>query len=106
MMSDLTTEELEDACTICHKPQEAHRQMHHSFSPHGRPTALFEKSPEAPAAPSGGAKPTVRLPSASDPILRMVLLRAGVITVAQLDAVEEELRATGVAGHVLPDTLG
>jgi hypothetical protein len=101
-MSDPVTEEL---CTICHRDREAHRTMHHQFQSPGQPGVLVQQSVKAPEAPHSGTNPTVRLPSASDPILRMALIRAGVITVAQLDEVEEELRATGVAGHVPSDPL-
>lgn len=102
-MSEPATEEL---CTICNRDRPAHKTMHHGFSPPGQPSSLFEKSPEAPETSPSGPRTTVRLPQSGDPILRMVLLRAGVITVAQLDAVEEELRATGAAGYVPPASLG
>lgn len=102
-MSESLTEEL---CTICHRPPEAHVTMHHQFQKPGQPSSLVHQEAKAPEPPHSGVKPPVRLPSASDPVLRMALIRAGVITVAQLDEVEEELRATGVAGYAPPDTVG
>lgn len=104
-----TSEDPLELCTICSKTREEHktRNMVHSFSPYGRPTSLFEKSPEAPQPPPDQPRSTVRLPSGStDPVLRMVLLRKSLITVADIEAVEEELRATGVAGYVPDQTLG
>jgi hypothetical protein len=102
-MTDLANEDL---CTICHRDKEAHKSMRHTFSPFGQSSTLFEKTPEAPSPPPDQPRSTVRLPSASDPILRMVLLRKGLITVADIEAVEQELRATGVAGHDPAQTLG
>ena len=96
-------------CTICGRIKEEHKSknMVHAFSPYGRPTTLFQKTEEAPAPPPDQPRATVRLPSGStDPVLRMVLMRKGLITVADIEAVEEELRATGVAGYVPAETLG
>lgn len=93
-----------DECTICHKPKSAHvaGQIIHSFSPFGQPIGLFQRTEEAPPPPdavTSQPRMEVKLPSSSDPVLRLVLLRAGLITVADIEAVERELRATGVAGH-------
>ena len=99
-----------DECTICHKPKSAHvvGQIIHSFSPFGRPTQLFERTDSVEPLPAAPSQPRmeVKLPSSSDPVLRLVLLRLGLITVENIEEVERELRATGVAGHEPSKTVG
>lgn len=94
-----------ELCTICRKPKLGHN-YHHQFSSPGSRTNGLVKSSDAPSAPSVQSEGSVRIPSGGDPMLRMVLLRKGLITVADLDEVEAELRATGVAGYEPPQTLG
>lgn len=105
----MTTLETE-LCTICHKPAIEHeeRGFKHRFSPPGQPSALFARTDQAQSSSSqrtSGAQGAIRIPTAGDPVLRMALIRKGVLTVADLDEVEAELRATGVAGYD-PQSLG
>lgn len=97
------TNEVGGLCTICSRPKEEHKNMVHQFSPYGQNSVLIQKSPEMPPPGTGG---TVKVPTAGDPLLRMVLLRKGIIEVADLEAIEAELRATGVAGYAPPASLG
>lgn len=115
----MTTSAETDECVICHLPEQAHkdRKMVHRFQPVGGSSALIPTEPEneiarddrridhassARQAPQG----SVRMPSISDPVLRMALIRRGVITVADLDEVEAELRATGAVGYEPPSSMG
>ena len=94
-----------DPCTICSKPKIGHERFRHAFVGYDDAAGgLFEKTEVKPPPSDQASK--VRIPSSGDPILRMVLLRKGLITVADLDEVEAELRATGVAGYEPPATLG
>jgi len=105
------TDEVIEPCTICHKPRAAHNYRHAWTGFSTTTSALFEQTGHS----SGGDQPAtgdpvtqgrVRIASTGDPVLRMVLLRKGIITVEDLNAVEEELRATGVAGYEPPTTVG
>lgn len=104
-MSQAVTEVDEDYCTICHKPRSNH-PYRHAFSPYGESSGLFEKTEEKPSPPDSSPQQQVRIPSSGDPILRMVLLRKGLITVQDLDQVEAELKATGVSGYEPPNPVG
>lgn len=104
----MTMTEIE-LCGICHKPKEAHRDMVHRYQPSNGPRTLVARDEsmhdernDAPRESQG--RP--RTLSAGDPVLRMALIRKGVISVEDLDAVDAELRITGVAGYEPPASLG
>lgn len=99
-----TTDDRTKVCTICGKDKAAHVNCIHRFSPYGENSVLTQRTDKEPLAPP--AQGQVRIPSGGDPLLRMVLLRKGLITVEDLDALEAELRATGVAGYAPSTTLG
>lgn len=93
-------------CSICHKPKDNH-PYRHEFSPIGNRTGgLIKASDRASSEPSVASQGRVGIAPGGDPVLRLVLLRKGLIEVADLDAVEAELRATGVAGYEPPRPLG
>lgn len=97
----------EDRCTICKHTQTEHKErgFKHEFSPAGgRTGGLFKRTDEG-QAPLPKREGNVRSSLGGDPVLRMALIRKGIIEVADLDAVEAELRATGVAGYEPPQSL-
>lgn len=100
-----TTDDRTKVCTICGKDKAAHVNCIHRFSPYGENSVLTQRT-DADKPPAPPAQAQVRIPSGGDPLLRMVLLRKGLITVADLDELEAELRATGVAGYAPSTTLG
>lgn len=99
-----STLEVIDPCTICHKPKADHNYRH-AWVGYGDPQQTLFKSTEndAPASSIDEARPSsqgsVRIAPGGDPILRMALLRKGVITLADLDAIDAELKGAGVAYH-------
>lgn len=100
----------DDLCLVCHKPRSNHNFLHR-FAELGGPNSLIirtDENDESMNDRSQGdpvAQGRVRMPTTGDPVLRMALIRKGVITPKDLDDVEEELKATGVAGYD-PATLG
>lgn len=94
-----TTDTTAEVCTICRhtRAEHAEREFKHAFSPPGGKTGgLFKKTDasEVMAPPPGGA---LRKLPPGDPVLRMALIRLGVVTVEALEQVEAELRATGMS---------
>ena len=92
-------------CEICGREKDDHEGLHHPFAPAGQgarvPTpaevkraAQGEKSPGAPRAPQV-AQPV-------DLALRAVLLEAGIITPAQLEAADAKVRQGGII-VIVPD---
>lgn len=97
-MTNDTASEVQEICTICHKPQDGHNYRH-KFSPQGGKTGGLIKTGDQSAKGQPASEGSVRTLPGGDPVLRMVLLRKGLITVEDIETVEAELRATGVAGH-------
>ncbi|PYS90499.1 MAG: hypothetical protein DMF62_04870 [Acidobacteria bacterium] len=79
-----------ELCGICHQPREYHEKdtVRHQFDVGGK---LMAKVTSPPPTSSRG------VPS-GDPILRLLLIRKGIISADDIDAAEKELRALGVAG--------
>lgn len=77
-------------CGICDIPESRHEGLHHQFMPEGvdRLVLRSDKSQRAIAAR--------RVPF--DPIVRLLLIRKGVITAEELQQAEAELNATGILG--------
>lgn len=91
----------EELCGICHRPQAEHKNYQHAFVGNNQPKTLVARSQQSPDAHEGnqqGAQGALPKQS-SDAILRLALLRKGLITTQDLDDIEEELRVTGVAFH-------
>lgn len=84
-------------CTICNKPQIGHNFVHAFKGPNDR-GGLEKAKPEPPVGGSYAGAPVQRRSTAtpSDPILRMLLIRLGVITPEQLTELENELQAAGM----------
>lgn len=97
-----------DECRICHRPKEDHLNFRHEFVPADGSSILLEKLADDALPASGDPSTQVKIRSipGGDPVLRMALIRAGIITTADLSAVEEELRATGVAGYDASNSVG
>lgn len=83
----------QDICSVCKQSREWHKEHHprHAFQSEGG--VIEAAAPESSGGPSSNP-PAPRLPG--DPILRALLIRKGLISAEELDAVEAELRATGL----------
>ena len=105
-MTTSTTE----ICSVCKRPRQEHidRGYRHQFVPIGGPVALVarDESPsESSPARTSESQGHVRMIPGGDPVLRMALIRKGLLTPDDLTSVEDELRATGVIGHD-PESMG
>lgn len=92
-------------CRICHLPRERHvrGEIRHAFISETEQASLSENE-SVQSSPDHAGKPQgsngVHLKSAgSDSVLRLALLRKGIISNADLEMIEEELRVAGVAGY-------
>lgn len=103
--------EMTDLCRICKRPRLDHNFNHKFVGPNDSP-GLVQVDKEVPPPPDSSPQDPVReqpqdrvrtMPP-GDSVLRMALLRAGVITLAQLEEVEAELKGAGIAYH--SETLG
>lgn len=92
-----------EECTICHLPRAEHNTPNivHEFCSPGQQKTLVARSQQSPDAHEGNQQGSNGLPATitSDAILRLALLRRGIITTDDLDEIEKELRVTGVAFH-------
>ena len=81
-------------CQVCGKDRQYHRDndVAHAFSDDGR---IIKRSHAQASDPVSQEKPGMQL--SGDPVLRMALIRKGVITVEDLDQVDHELRSTGIS---------
>lgn len=104
----MTAEASEDYCRTCGKPKSDH-PYRHAFVGVGDSPALIEIRPQTPPPPDGpveeNSQARVRVLPPGDSVLRLALMRAGVITVEDLERVEAELKGSGVAYHD-PEALG
>lgn len=102
----------EEYCRTCGKPKSDHPYRHMFIGVKDSP-ALVEVKVNTPAPPDSvktevvtesGDK--VKILPPGDSVLRMALLRAGVITLADLEAIEAELKGAGIAWHVDDPAVG
>lgn len=106
----MTAEASEDYCRTCGKPKSDH-PYRHAFVGVGDSPALIEVRPQTPPPPADAttvgvdSQARVRVLPPGDSVLRLALMRAGVISVEDLDKIEAELKSSGVAYHD-PETLG
>lgn len=95
-------------CQTCGKPEDNH-PYRHAFVGVGDSPALIEVRPPTLPPPDGqveeNSQARVRVLPPGDSVLRLALMRAGVISVEDLEKVEAELKGAGVAYHD-PETLG
>lgn len=101
------TMENQTECAICHIPQGEHNRPNilHQFCPPGRQSSLVHRSQQSPSSHEGndqGSNGVQRTSTGSDMILRLALVRKGIITPEDLDQIEVELRTLGVATNVSP----
>lgn len=99
-----------DPCTICHKPKADHPYRHAWVGYSTGTSALFESTGnDSPASSSQSELPSsqgsTRVLPTGDPVLRIALLRKGILTLDDLASVEAELRGAGVA-YFDPDSVG
>lgn len=91
-----------ELCRVCQKPKADHVPgvVIHSFVGQHDTASLSVNEVIAPPpdAPGNRQGRTGTLPT--DPVLRLVLIRKGVLQVSDLEEVEAELRATGVATYI------
>lgn len=96
----------EDLCTTCHKPRSNHPYRHAFTSRFNggriRPVEDVALPNDASSKPAPKSQGLNQAPLAGDPVLRIALIRAGVITPELLDQVEHELRTAGIAYAVVP----
>ena len=95
-----------DECRICHLPRERHTagEIHHRFVGENDAGGLSHNDSPAESRDDDAGKPQgpnkVHLKSVgSDSVLRLALMRKGIILNEDLEAIEEELRVAGVAGY-------
>lgn len=101
----MTAKASSDRCRTCGHPRDDH-PFRHAFVGVGDSPALIEVPPKVPPPPdSPNPEQRVRVMPPGDSVLRLALLRAGVITVEDLDKIEAELKGAGVAYHD-PKALG
>lgn len=81
-------------CDICGKDEKWHRENDsaHAFATDGR---LIRRAQSQSNDPSSQNRP--RINTGGDPVLRMALIRKGIITPEDLTQVEDELNATGIS---------
>ena len=91
----MSQEATEDYCTICGKPRSAH-PFRHAFASTSTGNTLqamtAEEASQDDDPPSMGVSQL-----GGDPILRLALIRRGIITPDDLTYVEDELKGAGIA---------
>ncbi len=85
---------IEPVCEVCGNTAAWHREKTpaHAFSLDGQ---LNRAKPSQVNNPSSEGTPGIK--QGGDPVLRMALIRKGLLTVEDLDQVEAEIRATGIS---------
>lgn len=107
----LTNEE-KALCEICNRPRHEHGGFKHEFVSYGEAMTLRlaengnDRAQSSHDSSRTGPEGRLRIASTGDPVLRMALIRAGVITVQDIDNVEAELRVSGAASYEPPATVG
>ena len=95
MMTMEATEMGEPLCRVCKHPRSNH-PFRHPFQGFDQ-DATLKLPDDAPSSDAGMIQGSPGNALRGDPVLRMALIRAGVITADQLTQVEAELKATGIA---------
>jgi hypothetical protein len=80
-------------CSVCGTPEEEHGFRKHPFTPPGEQLVL----PQQESKKKSDAVPRLIITPAPDLVLRQVLLRKGLVTSEELEAMEREL-TIGVIG--------
>ena len=95
-----------DSCSVCGHLRSEHPYRHAFVGPSDQ-QVLHEVTPDTPPPPREPGDPpaSVRVSPPGDSVLRLALLRLGVITLADLEVIEAELRGAGLAFHD-PETMG
>jgi hypothetical protein len=100
-----------EPCQICHLPKQTHidKDIIHRYVPPGAPISLESRrrdDGDDRRSRRDVDQGSVRIAQSGDPVLRMILIRAGVISVADIQRIEDELRASGAAGYDPAKTVG
>lgn len=101
-------ERTDPICGVCQQPKSKHEGMRHIFvDPDDRVQALRPSKSSADDASKGADQSQGSISGAlkGDPVLRLLLIQKGVITPDELTAIEQQLRATGLASAA-PTRLG
>jgi hypothetical protein len=100
-MSEVTTEILVEECQLCHRPSTDHGpgRIKHKFVGLEGPRGLRVETTAGDQAPKGGpaSQGPVRSLLGGDPILRLALIRKGLVTADEIAGIEAELRGAGIA---------
>jgi hypothetical protein len=90
-------------CTMCQRPEEAHAELRHPFTPEGKNagTEWLKPKESTPGfvGPSGNtSSPVIQTSSLPfDPVLRTALLKKGLLTMEDLEEADAFIRAVGGA---------
>lgn len=95
--------EVRPLCSLCGRPEAQHNMenfnIRHRFAPPGQAVTLTEndRATESPPDSIPASHGNVRNASggSSDALLRMILIRKGILTVQELNEIEAELQASG-----------
>lgn len=97
--------QVDDWCQVCTHPRSDH-PYRHAFIGKNDQQGLTEVRPPTVPPPDQEATPaSVRVAPPGDPVLRLVLIRKGLISLEDIDGVEAELKGAGIAYHD-PEALG
>lgn len=90
----------ENVCKICDNDEEWHRENNprHSFVGKNSDGGMAQLGPRKEKEKTG-AKGKVEIGLPSDPALRIALVNAGVLTLADIYVAEEQLRTAGTHGR-------
>lgn len=90
-----------DECQLCHRPKDDHGpgKIRHKFV--GLNDSMSLQEDDRPHVTGDAQHPASQGPVRSllggDPILRLALIRKGLITSEELDKIEQELKGAGIA---------
>ena len=93
-----------ELCRICHQPRSEHKRgvILHSFVGESDQASLSvspENSEQLPPPDALGKPQGLKGTLLTDSVLRLALFRKGVLAVSDLEVIEAELRATGIAAY-------
>jgi hypothetical protein len=83
----MMVDEVDPLCGVCHKPQSWHERdtVQHEFNSFGKLVSKKRESETRSIQTQRG-----------DPVVRLALIRKGLLTVEDIEEVERELKALGV----------
>lgn len=88
----------DDICKICKRPKSDHNNLFHAFSVTGTLEKTLGADDRKQRVPASLKRPQAALKG--DPVLRMAMVRKGLVTADELEEIENELRSTGAVFDV------